>query len=160
MLSDQNCHDEEVFRKVYTDYTGAYDSNVTYLTEPYDGIMDTLKALKKKGLKLAVLSNKPNLATVSVIEELFGKGFFDICRGAMEGCPKKPDPTAVFEILGQLKVKKSECAYFGDTGIDMKTGKAAGLYTVGVSWGFRLREELEENGADRIIDSPSEILNI
>ena len=84
----------------------------------------------------------------------------DICYGAREGVALKPDPEGVYAIMNELGLKKDECIYIGDTSTDMKTGKAAGLYTVGVLWGFRKRDELEENGADVIISHPSELLDI
>ena len=73
---------------------------------------------------------------------------------------KKPDPAAVYEILELLSLKKEEVVYTGDTGVDMKTGKAAGLFTIGVTWGFRTREELASTGADAIIDDPMDWVHL
>ena len=74
--------------------------------------------------------------------------------------PAKPDPECVKGILEKLEVSPEECCYFGDSDTDMKLGKAAGFYTVGVTWGFRSREELEENNADMIIDEPEKIAEV
>lgn len=128
-----------------------------YHAEPYDGIIPALEELKSNGVKIAVFSNKPHESAVSVVETIFGKDFFDHIQGQTDGVPIKPDPAGVFGILEKYGAKKEECLYFGDTNTDMLTGHNAGVTTVGVSWGFRPREELEEYGADIIIDSAEEI---
>ena len=125
--------------------------------EPYDGIVQALEELKKDDVKIAVFSNKPHESAVSVVETIFGKGFFDHIQGQTDEIPIKPDPEGVFEILTKYGAEKEECLYFGDTNTDMLTGHNAGVTTVGVTWGFRPRSELEEYGADIIIDSPKEI---
>lgn len=152
--------DEKLFDKVFGRYSTTYNDNFLYLAEPYKGIPDLLKALKDKGITIAILSNKPHATTIKISDALFGKDLIDVCYGARDGVALKPDPTGVFEILAELNLKKEECLYIGDTSTDMKTGKGAGLYTVGVLWGFRERDELEDNGADAIISHPSELLNI
>ncbi len=152
--------DEKLFDKVFSRYSTTYNDNFLYLAEPYDGIPDLLKALKDKGITIAILSNKPHATTIKISDALFGKDLIDVCYGARDGVALKPDPAGVFEILAELNLKKEDCLYIGDTSTDMKTGKGAGLYTVGVLWGFRERDELEDNGADAIISHPSELLNI
>ena len=151
--------DESMFDKVYHEYFDTYDQNFSYLTEPYEGIMDMIKELKKRGCKIAIVSNKPHITTVKICDELFGD-LIDICRGQTENCPIKPDPTAVLETIEQLGAKKEDCIYCGDTITDMETGKNAGLYTVGVLWGFRGIDELKSGEPDKIISHPSEILDI
>lgn len=126
---------------------------------PYEGAVETLKALKDKGIKLCVLSNKAHVNSVKVVETIFGKDTFDIVQGQVEGVPKKPSPEGVFNIIKELSLTADEVIYTGDTSVDMKTGKAAGVFTIGVTWGFRTREELEENKADAIIDKPSQWLD-
>jgi len=128
-----------------------------YKAKPYDHIEWALDELKKRGVKIAVFSNKPHESAVSVVETIFGKGVFDHIQGQTDRIPIKPDPTGVFEILDKFGAKKEECLYFGDTNTDMQTGNNAGVTTVGVTWGFRPRSELEANNADIIIDSPEEI---
>ena len=78
----------------------------------------------------------------------------------MDGVPKKPDPTGVYQIQKKLGLPKEAFLYTGDTSVDMKTGKAAGMFTVGVLWGFRDKQELEENHADVIIERPAELLSL
>lgn len=130
-----------------------------YQVVPYDGIRELLAALKEKGVKIAVLSNKPHAETVNVIESLFGKDSFDVIQGQKENVAIKPSPEGVFQILGQLGLEAEEVLYLGDTSTDMKTGKSAGVFTLGALWGFRERKELEENHADAIIAHPWEVLN-
>ncbi|MBE6957853.1 MAG: HAD family hydrolase [Ruminococcaceae bacterium] len=158
-LRFRNALTDEVFEKVFADYNTAYNANTSYLTAPFDGIKETLDALKARGIKMAILSNKPHFATCGVITELFGEGYFNCVYGQREGVPIKPDPTAVLGILQELDAQPEECLYVGDTGTDMKTGKNAGLPTVGVTWGFRGKEELLEGGADVIIDEPRQLLD-
>lgn len=149
--------DPDLFDKVYHEYCDTYDQNFSYLTEPYEGIVDMLKELKKQGCKTAIVSNKPDITTKKICEELFGD-LIDICRGQLEGCPIKPDPTAVFEVIEQLGADKDKCVYCGDTNTDMETGKNAGLYTVGVLWGFRDLDEIKSGQPQMIVSHPSEIL--
>ena len=124
---------------------------------PYDDVVSALEELKESGVKIAVLSNKQHTSAINVVETIFGKGLFDCIQGQTNRIPIKPDPTGVLEILDQFGAAKEECLYFGDTNTDMMTGHNAGVTTVGVTWGFRPRSELEQYGADIIIDSAKEI---
>lgn len=128
-----------------------------YHAVPYDNMIWALEELKSHGVKIAVFSNKPHESAVSVVETIFGEGFFDHIQGQSELVPIKPDPTGVFEILKKFGAEKSECMYFGDTNTDMMTAHNAGVTAVGVTWGFRGRAELEEYNADILIDNASEI---
>ena len=151
---------DDEFEKVFALYNELYDADTLYLTAPYNGIVDMLKSLKEQGYKTAVLSNKPHFATVDVVNKIFGDDIFDIVRGGMDGVPLKPDPTAVFEIMKELNVSEEEVVFVGDTKVDIATGKNAGLFAIGVLWGFRDEAELTAAGADVIIDDAKEILNI
>lgn len=158
-LRFRNALTDEAFEKVFADYNAAYNADTSYLTAPFDGIKETLDAIKFRGIKMAILSNKPHFATCGVITELFGEGYFDVVYGQRENVPIKPDPTAVLGIMEEMGATAEQCLYIGDTGTDMKTGKNAGLCTVGVTWGFRGKDELLENGADLIIDKPCQLLD-
>ncbi len=131
-----------------------------YHVEPYEDVEESLAKLAAKGIRLAVLTNKPHENALKVVHTIFGEELFDHVQGQKDGIPIKPDPTGVYEILKAFGVEKSECLYFGDTNTDMKTGRNAGLCTVGVSWGFRPRTELEEYHADVIIDSPLDMVTV
>jgi phosphoglycolate phosphatase len=104
-----------------------------------------------------VLTNKPYLQAIEVVETIFGTDTFDVIQGQEPDIPRKPDPAGAFRVMKKLDVNPEDCMYFGDTKTDMKTGHAAGLFTVGVTWGFRPRTELEEYHADRILDDPDQI---
>lgn len=148
----------EHFDEVFAEYKRLFKVDCMYHVCPYDGIVELLQALKEKGVRIAVLSNKPHENTINVVETLFGKGMFDWIQGQKDGIPKKPDPAGVYQIEEGLGLAAEDFLYVGDTGVDMKTGTSAGLFTVGVLWGFRKREELEENHADAIIAEPLELL--
>jgi phosphoglycolate phosphatase len=94
------------------------------------------------------------------VEQLLSKWKFDVILGERPGVPRKPDPAAALEIAQRLDIKPEQIIYLGDTGIDMKTATAAGMYPVGALWGFRTREELMENGAAMVIAEPMELLTL
>ena len=146
------------FDSVMEAYNRIFEEYCMYEVKPYDGIPELLKALKEKGLHLAVNSNKPQPRTVDVVEEIFGKDMFDLLVGQCEERRRKPAPDGVNYILEQLHLNKEDVLYIGDTCTDMQTGKSAGVFTVGALWGFRDRQELVENHADAIIEKPLELL--
>ena len=156
-LNFRNCLTDEIFQKVFADYNAAYNADTSYLTAPFDGIRETLYQIKTQGIQMAILSNKPHFATCGVITSLFGEGYFDCVYGQRENVPIKPDPTAVLEIIRELNVQPEECLYIGDTGTAMKTGKNANLTTVGVTWGFRDRDEIEEAGGQHFCSDVAEL---
>lgn len=139
-------------------YGRIFDANCTYHVTPYEGITQMLKQLKARGIKLAVLSNKPHRQTVKVVREIFGEDVFDYAQGQREDIARKPDPAGVFYLMDQMQVSKEECLYVGDSEVDIRTGKNAGVRTVSVAWGFRDRKTLTTAGADIIIGSPEELL--
>ena len=139
-------------------YGRIFDQNCTYHVTPYEGIPEMLKALKDRGLHLAVLSNKPDRQTVKVVKEIFGDNIFDYAQGQKDGIRRKPAPDGVWYLMEQMQVSKEECLYIGDSEVDAATGKNAGLKTIGVLWGFRDRKTLETAGADHLIERPEELL--
>ncbi len=157
MLTFRECYSDTLFEKVHRDYNSAYNADVAYGTTVYEGLREVLDRIKKHGIRMAIVSNKPDFATRTVVNRIFGEEYFDFVTGQKEGVPLKPDPFAVLSVMKDMNVHEAECIYVGDTSTDMKTGKNANLFTVGVLWGFRERPELEENGADRIVASPSEL---
>ena len=133
-------------------YGRIFDQNCTYHVTPYEGIPEMLKALKDRGIHLAVLSNKPDRQTVKVVKEIFGDNIFDYAQGQKDGIRRKPAPDGVWYLMEQMQVSKEECLYIGDSEVDAATGKNAGLKTIGVLWGFRDRKTLETAGADHLIE--------
>ena len=146
--------------EIYDSYVREYNDNPCYLTEAYLGIAETVAKLKEKQIKLAVISNKPDATVKQLVAEYFS-GEFEIIEGASEKFPLKPDPLWPSSICERLGVDPAEVMYLGDTSTDMQTARAFGAgLAVGVSWGFREREELVSHGADVVIDHPSEILGL
>ena len=141
-------------------YGRVFKENCTYHVEPYKGIQEMLKTLRASGIKLAVLSNKPHLQTLDVISSFFEADMFTYVQGQLDGIPRKPDPSAIWMIAEKLQVKIGECIYVGDSEVDMQTANTAGVMSVGVTWGFRSRQVLEENGAKHTINHPEELISI
>lgn len=115
-------------------YRKEFDKDPFYKIQHYPGMPETLKELKKRGVKLGVCSNKPHEAAVKVVERMFGSQIFDAVMGQSDSVRKKPAPDGPLKIAEQFGIKPEECMYLGDSGTDMQTGKAAGMYTVGVLW--------------------------
>ncbi len=157
-LAAANALTEEREARVFALYNRLYDAAPNGRTVPYAGVPALLSALKEKGVKVAVLSNKPDFATRSVVASFFGEAV-DIAHGGRDGIPLKPAPDGVIALLSELGVTAEECLYIGDTGVDMDTARAASLFGIGVTWGFRTEEELVSHGACALVDSPDEILS-
>jgi phosphoglycolate phosphatase len=129
-------------------------------THPYNGIPELLDGLSSRGVRMAVLSNKPHPATVEVMEHFFGGWKFDATLGARPGVPIKPDAGAALEVSRQLAVPPEAFLYLGDTNTDMMTAAAAGMFAVGALWGFRTAEELLSSGAKMIVSDPRDVLSL
>lgn len=142
------------------DFLAYYQTHKTVYTRPYQGIPETLAQLHAAGIQLAVASNKYHQGTLELIHHYFGEKLFSIVLGQREGIPVKPDPAIVHDILTQTALPASRTLYVGDSGVDMQTAINSRLTSIGVTWGFRPRTELEANSADYIINSPSELLPI
>lgn len=141
-------------------YGRIFDQNCTYHVIPYEGILELLEELRKRQVKLAVLSNKPHRQTVKVVETIFGKEIFAAVCGQQEGIPRKPSPEGIYAILKELGVERDECLYVGDSEVDIITGNNAEVKTISVAWGFRTEEELKSSGAVCLIHRPKELLNL
>lgn len=135
-----------------------YQRHLNRTARPYTGIPELLSTLRERGIKLAVLSNKPDEFTARCVSEFFGTGCFDPIIGLRSGRPRKPDPSGALEIAGLWKVPPPEILYLGDSGTDMQTACAAGMVPVGVLWGYRDEAELRATGARRLLRHPAELL--
>jgi phosphoglycolate phosphatase len=153
-----NRRDEATLGKIIPLYRDAYSQNWDSKTRPYEGVPELLDALAARGLKLIVYSNKPDEFTNLTVRKLLPKWEFATIVGARESWPNKPDPSASLDILGKLGLKPAEVVYVGDTGTDMQTATAAGMFAVGALWGFRTAKELLENGAKAMIERPMDLL--
>ncbi|MGI6029915.1 MAG: HAD family hydrolase [Eubacteriales bacterium] len=151
---------KQLEQRIYELYQREYDADTLYLTQPYEGILSMLVELKNRHIRTAVLSNKPHNNTVEVVARLFPNRLIDRAQGQLPEIPIKPDPSALLALLAQEGVAPQETLYVGDSGVDMETGRNAGIVTVGVDWGFRSREELTAAGADHIISNPQELVEL
>ena len=135
-----------------------YKENWKRTTRLYPGIKKTIARLAGHGLNLAVLSNKPDDFTKLFVNTFFPAQKFGLVFGNRTGVPMKPDPQGAVEIADYFGTAPHACLFIGDTSVDIATGRAAGMTSMGVTWGFRDRQELEDAGADLIIDRPEEII--
>ena len=156
----EDMRDEKTAAECVAAFRKDYGRNWKVRTKPYDGIPEMLDRLTALGLKLAVLSNKPDDITKLCVREILPGWRFEIVRGWIEGGPRKPDPTSAIEMAAQLGHTGKDILYLGDTAIDMKTAERAGMFGIGALWGFRTREELENNGARAIVERPEQVLDL
>ncbi len=148
---------DEVSEKCIGVFKEHYEANSCVKTKPYDGAIDLLKVLKDSGIKTAVVTNKMHSAAAEITRKFFGD-LIEVTVGQVDGMSQKPQPDGVYKALEILDVAKGDAVYVGDSEVDCVTAGNAGLPCIGVTWGFRSREVLEQNGADFIVDSPEEIL--
>ncbi len=137
-------------------YKDEYEKCFCDKTRAYAGINEVVSELKEQGYRLGVLSNKPDRFVKTIINNLFGKETFDIVLGQTD-LPHKPDPAAALFVAKELGVKPHKCIFVGDSDVDIKTAKNAGMRSIGVAWGYRNVDLLTETGANFIAQSPAEI---
>ncbi|MDY6226461.1 MAG: HAD family hydrolase [Clostridium sp.] len=154
-----NKKDKETVEKVLEIFSEYYNEHMIEMTKPYEGIITLLDELRVKGIKLAVVSNKKHEFTIEIVNKYFGNRF-DVVLGHRENYKEKPDPTSVLEIIKKFNVSKSECIYIGDSNVDVMTARNSGIKCIGVSWGFRGKEELAKAQADYLADNTIELKNI
>lgn len=152
--------DEKTLNDRYEEFKPIYDEIKLDHAHAYDGIKEQLQILKDKGIKLCVVSNKPDIAAHGMVEHIFGKGFFDYITGCVDGLPTKPDPTTTLMALSAVDCKPTETIFFGDSEVDMRTAKNADIEAVGCSWGFRSFETLFAEHPSVIIDETSYISSL
>ncbi len=150
--------DPEETDQALTKYKSIYARRSLEHTRPYKDIPELLTALRERGVKLGVCTNKHQQAAESVLKKLFPPETFNAFTGDRPPAPPKPDPANIHFVLKQLQVQPEEVAYLGDTSVDMQAAVRAGVLPVGVLWGFRPRSELEENGAKILLETPLELL--
>ncbi|MFH1570175.1 MAG: HAD family hydrolase [Gemmatimonadota bacterium] len=137
-----------------------YDRRWADKTRPYPGVPELLDGLAARGLRLAVLSNKPDDFTRATVARLLDRWRFDAVQGLRSDLPRKPDPTAARAMAAALGLPTGRCLYVGDSSTDMVTARGAGMFAVGAAWGFRDREELVAAGAQAIAASPAQVLEL
>ena len=142
------------------DFLDFYTANIDRHTRPYDGIYEVLRTLQDEGWSLAVASNKFDEGTQKLVRTIFSDIHFSAIYGNKEGFPLKPNAALLELIMKECDADVATTWMIGDSGVDIQTAKNAGVRSIGCSWGFRPRTELEEFGADYIVDAPSEILQV
>ena len=156
MPAEEVC--EENVSKMRSIFVPYYNEHKCDFTKPYPGIMETLEALSQKGLHFAVASNKYQEGTEQLVGRYFGKYDFTAILGQREGKPIKPDAGIIYEAIGLSGgISTDEVIYCGDSNVDMETGKNACVKTIGVTWGFRDRDELSAYDPWLIVDNPEQI---
>ncbi len=142
------------------EFVAYYKVHMEDKTSVYEGITGLLAELKNRGLKIAVATNKVHIAVKPLMEKYFPEIRFDSMIGQREGVPVKPAPQIMFDILRETGCEPSEALHVGDTATDMQLAHNAGVTPVGVLWGYRPLEELQEAGAKFIIEKPEELLRL
>ena len=133
-----------------------YTAHSRVRTCPYPGIVELMRQLRSAGLRLAIISNKPDSAVPALAEENF-PGLLELAVGEREGVRRKPSPDMIFKAVEGLQLPLSRCLYVGDSEVDIATARAAGIDCVSVTWGFRTREQLREAGASVLVDSAEQL---
>ena len=156
-LPEELAKNEQYVEDCVAQFRGYYVDNIDRHTIPYDGITELLRKLQANGAMLAVASNKFQHGTERLVAKFFGDVEFIAIEGNREGAPLKPDPEIIHTILRKAGVERSDAVMVGDSGIDIRTAIAAGIDSIGVSWGFRFAEELYEAGATLVATSIEEL---
>ena len=146
------------YNNVFSDFRAYYMEHSLDSTKPYDGIRELLQELKKRGCRMAVVSNKMMAATQELVTHFFPEIEVAMGENEAEGIRKKPAPDMVFVALKQLGEDPETAVYIGDSDVDIQTAKNAGLPCISVLWGFRNKDFLHEHGATSFIEHPKELL--
>lgn len=150
---------DELRAELMAEFSRRYTTHSADKTHAYAGMPEVLARLKAAGVTMGVLTNKPDAAARPIVER-YCPGVFDVVQGALPGVPLKPDPVPVFRLMERLGAKQETTLFVGDSNVDIRTGKNAGLKSCGVLWGFRTRQELAAEGADYIIERPEELTGL
>jgi phosphoglycolate phosphatase len=156
----EGVHDDAIVAELLVEMQDLYAKSWNIHTKPYEGIDRLLDALTEKGIKKAILSNKPDRFTKLCAESLLSRWQFDAVLGHHDGIAHKPDPEGALLVAQMLSERPSSILYAGDSGIDMQTARAAGMYPVGVLWGFRPEGELRASGAACLAETPDDMIGM
>ena len=148
------------FDKTYADFRQHYMQHNLDTTKPYDGVMELLGELKRRGKNIAVVSNKFYAATQELCRHFFGNELVPVAIGEREDIRKKPAPDTVMEALRQLGASADTSVYIGDSDVDIETARNSGMPCISVLWGFRDRQFLIEHGATTFAEKPQDILSL
>ena len=152
--------DEAYLDRFHAAYERFYATVYHHTDTPYEGIYELLAALHAQGMRIGVLSNKGDASLSQMCANIFSEGQIDAVQGVLEGYPTKPDPYLTHRLAERLGVRATECLMVGDSAVDVRTARNAGMRHVGVSWGFGSVEQIREAGGRCIIDRPAELLSL
>ena len=138
-------------------FMGHYENHLTVETRPYPGVMDTLDYFRDGGKRLAIVTNKPISLTVKTLKSLSMESAFDMVLGGDSLDRRKPHPEPILKVMEGLGVGPDRVVFIGDSAVDCQAGKAAGVVTVGATYGFRGKDELVEAGCDYLIGAFDEL---
>lgn len=158
-LPEEN-HDGQTLKKCHEAIIAEYETRWAENTRPYPGIPELLAELDRRGITKAVLSNKPDAFTKKTVENLLPDSKFEIVRGAAPNMPIKPNPAGAIRIAEEIGIPPGRFIYLGDTNTDMQTAVASGMFPAGALWGFRAADELSANGAQTLLETPSDVLKL
>ncbi|MBR3671696.1 MAG: HAD family hydrolase [Spirochaetia bacterium] len=150
--------DDAYLSKMTKELIADYNSDPVIKTVPYPGIIDLLDELARRKVVLGIFSNKSHPVTLQVVDKTMGLSRFAAVLGSDAGFPRKPEPDGADEVIRRMGLPKSDILYIGDTIMDHETAQNAGLDDITVTWGFRTRKQLEEQGVTRFVESADEIL--
>lgn len=152
--------DEPMVARCVTRMREEYGTRWAEKTHPYAGIPELLDALAGRGVRMAIVSNKPDDFTRLCVGRLLPRWRFDAVIGVSPATPPKPDPQGVLGVAARLGLAPADFLYLGDTNTDMRTAVAAGMFPVGALWGFRTAEELRASGARVLVAKPGDVMRV
>lgn len=151
--------DNALVDEVYREFCSYYDQHKEDATAPYAGIVDALGQLSQAGMTLGVLTNKDQPAADLLIEQYFGD-LLPVVQGRVDTMPAKPEPPMTLALMERLGAQPERTLMVGDTAVDIACGKNVGIATCGALWGFRDRSELEQAGAEHLVETPAELVEL
>ncbi|MDP6636828.1 MAG: HAD family hydrolase [Phycisphaerae bacterium] len=156
----EGSRDEAMVEKGVTMMKQAYDKCWDNKTRPYAGIPEMLDELVRRGVRMAILSNKPHAYTRIIVDKLLGNWEFEEVWGVSDSVAPKPDPAGISSLVEKMGLASDQFLYLGDTATDMETAVGADIFAIGVLWGFRTADELTQSGAKVLLNEPAELLDV
>ena len=154
---DVHVTDPELVKLCHEEFLAHYSKNLNVKTAPYSGVIDVLECLCKKNIPVAVVSNKPDAAVKELCNSHF-KNYLQIALGEVAGQPRKPDPAVLFDVIKRLECDTA--IYVGDSEPDIRVAENAKIPSILMTWGFRDRQILIDNGAKILADNSTELLEV
>ncbi|GHU38260.1 phosphoglycolate phosphatase [Clostridia bacterium] len=148
---------ESVLEKAYVLYDEYYNAHALDATFPYKGVPELIAALHSAGIKICVLSNKPDNMTKMIVSALYNPAYFTEIRGAKEEFPHKPNPASALYLAKLMQADPADTVFIGDSNVDIETAVNANMFPIGVTWGYRDESVLKNAGAKLIVNTPEEI---